>query len=386
MKKIYFTLFFLSLLLKGFSTHIVGGSLTYTYNGGSNYTVMLKLYRDCSAAAAAFPATADITVLQANGSLFNPNRNFVLNGGAITSIPQVLPPCATSPSVVPCVEQRVYTATVSLVASPGGIHLYFDTFFRNGSISNIIAPGAEGATFYAYIPCYNKNWTEDFNLANSTTTDAGLTAWTRTITGVAPLPTAQVNNGQFQIISQSSASSSSILYATQVIPISTFTNGVNLSVNISEPAGATLENSDSIKVFYSINGGAKQFFPVNGSFTNDFNADLFATATGLVGNTIQIFVRVAFGATSPNDEVYSFDMVSVYDNTFLPNSNPSFNQVPPLLFCSSNTFTLSQSATDIDGDVLVYSMYTPYDNTAPTFSDNIASIATVICIIYSVYT
>ena len=164
MKKIYFTLFFLSLLLKGFSTHIVGGSLTYTYNGGSNYTVMLKLYRDCSAAAAAFPATADITVLQANGSLFNPNRNFVLNGGAITSIPQVLPPCATSPSVVPCVEQRVYTATVSLVASPGGIHLYFDTFFRNGSINNIILPGAEGETFYAYIPCYNKIWTEDFNL------------------------------------------------------------------------------------------------------------------------------------------------------------------------------------------------------------------------------
>jgi len=377
MKKIYFTLFFLSFLLKGFSTHIVGGSLTYTYNGGSNYTVMLKLYRDCSAASAAFPATADITVLQANGSLFNPNRNFVLNGGAITSIPQVLPPCATSPSVVPCVEQRVYTATVSLVASPGGMHLYFDTGNRNGSITNIIAPGAEGETFYAYIPCYNKNWTEDFNLANATTTDAGLTAWTRTITGVAPLPTAQVNNGQFQIISQNSASSSSILYATQVIPISTFTNGVNLSVNISEPPTNTLENSDSIKVFYSINGGAKQFFPVNGSFTNDFNADLFATANGLVGNTIQIFVRVAFGAISPNDEVYNFDMVSVYDNTFLPNSNPSFNQLPPLLFCSSNTFTLSQSATDIDGDVLVYSMYTPYDNTAPTFSDNIASIATV---------
>ena len=37
------------LLLSYFSkaTHIVGGTLNYTWNGGDNYTVTLILYRDC---------------------------------------------------------------------------------------------------------------------------------------------------------------------------------------------------------------------------------------------------------------------------------------------------------------------------------------------------
>ncbi len=361
---------------KGFSSHIVGGALTYTYNGGNNYTVMLKLYRDCSGIA--FPANVAISVLQADGSLFAPSRNFTMNGGAIINIPAVLPPCATAPAVTPCVEERTYTISVNLAPAPGGMHLVYSLCCRNPSILNITLPASAGETFYAFIPCYFKTWTEDFTLADGTTSDAGPTAWTRTITGAAPAPTAAVANGSFEVTSQNNALGSKIVYATSTINISAFAAGVNLSVNYSEPAGVTLENTDSIKIYYSINGGAKVLFPVNGQRVADFNTNVFATATGLIGNTVEVFVRIAYGALSPNDEIYHFDMVTVYDNTFVPNSSPSYNALPPLFVCSTNTFALNQSATDLDGDVLVYSMYTPYnDAPAPTFTNNVAGMTPV---------
>lgn len=381
MKKLYLRLFaaFLCILVfpkAGFSSHIVGGALTYTYNGGNNYTVMLKLYRDCSGVA--FPATAPISVLQANGSLFAPSLNFTLPGGAITNVAPILPPCATSPSVVPCVEERVYTATVTLPASPGGMHLVYSVCCRNPAISNIVNPGGTGETFYAFIPCFKKLWVEDFTLPNGTTSDSGPTAWTNTVSGVAPLPTAQVNTGQFEVISQNSGSASNIVWASQAINISSFASGVNLSVNYSDPVGNTLENSDSIKVFYSLNGGPKVLFPINGQRFNDFDANIFATASGLIGNTVEIFVRIAYGALSPNDEIYRFDMVSVYNNVFLSNSSPAFNNLPPLLFCSANTFSLNHSASDIDGDSLSYTMYTPYnDAPAPTYPNNVFSVTPI---------
>lgn len=103
-KHYYYFILLLSFLvpLSVSATHIVGGSLTYTYNGGSNYTVMLKLYRDCSGAA--FPANVTIDVMMANGQAFTPSRNFTMPGGSITNITPLLPPCATSPTPMPCVE------------------------------------------------------------------------------------------------------------------------------------------------------------------------------------------------------------------------------------------------------------------------------------------
>ena len=57
-----FTFLFLVIFpFQGFSTHIVGGVITYTYNGGNNYTVSMILYRDCGAASAAYPASQAIS-------------------------------------------------------------------------------------------------------------------------------------------------------------------------------------------------------------------------------------------------------------------------------------------------------------------------------------
>ena len=43
------------------------------------------------------------------------------------------------------------------------------------------------------------------------------------------------------------------------------------------------------------------------------------------------------------------------------NSSPRFSTLPPLVICANDLFTFDQSATDPDGDSLVYSFYTPFE-------------------------
>ena len=42
------------------------------------------------------------------------------------------------------------------------------------------------------------------------------------------------------------------------------------------------------------------------------------------------------------------------------NSNPVFNELPPIILCSGQTFTVDHSAFDEDGDAIVYSLCTPH--------------------------
>ena len=46
---------------------------------------------------------------------------------------------------------------------------------------------------------------------------------------------------------------------------------------------------------------------------------------------------------------------------YLNNSSPSFNDSPPIYVCAGDDLNLDFSASDPDGDQLVYSFYTPYD-------------------------
>lgn len=65
------------------------------------------------------------------------------------------------------------------------------------------------------------------------------------------------------------------------------------------------------------------------------------------------------------------------------NSNAVFNSFPPLFLCVNQGFVIDHSASDADGDSLVYSLYAPYngDNNNgpldPSFSNNVASFTSV---------
>ncbi len=150
-KKIWYLLLFLPYLAE--ATHIVGGVLNYVYNGNNIYTITLKLYRDCGPSAAAFPNSVVIEIQGNNGAAFSPSKDLTMNKGTVTTLSANTLPCALQPNPKPCVQEGIYTKTVSLPPNTGGYHLYYQIEARNLSLTNINAScNCIGESFYAYIP------------------------------------------------------------------------------------------------------------------------------------------------------------------------------------------------------------------------------------------
>lgn len=380
-KRLQLLILTLLISIPGFvsATHIVGGTLTYVYNGGSSYTVTLKLFRDCSPSSAQFPASVTINVVGYDGASFTPSKDITMAIGPVTAIPPTLDPCAIPPSPMPCVQQAIYTTTVNnLPPNPGGYHLYFQIVARNLSLTNVNAAcNCVGESFYAYIPGTSAIWYEEFPQANGTTSDNGSTAWTTAAGATAPA-SASVNSNQFQTTGNNNSSQT---WTSQVINISGYPSGVTLRADLFETG--TMDPNDSIKVFYRLNGGPLTLFSTNGSIADDFT-NAIASQSAIVGTTVQIVIKVVYDASSPTSEVYKFDNIVVAGTSFQQNSNPVFNLFPPLFLCVGQPFIFDHSATDADGDSLVYSMYTPYDGDAgvgpldPTFPSNVATFTPIV--------
>lgn len=368
----------LILVFQGYATHIVGGSLNYVHNGGSSYTITLKLYRDCGPGTAGFPNSVNIDVLGLNGQEFSPSKDISMSLSSITPVTATLDPCAIPPSPMPCVEEGIYTKTVNnLPAVPGGYHLYFQIVARNLSIVNVnTACNCIGESFYAFIPGATPFWQEDFSISNGSTVDNGPTPWSIAYNPSAPA-TAEVNNGNFYI---QGSNNSGVTLSTGIIDISSYTTGVDLSVALSE--SGNLDNSDNISVYYALDGGAPILFSNNGSTFNDFGS-LTASDNGIIGNNLQIIVEVTYNSNSPSNEVYFINDISLSSGG-ISNSNPEFSYFPPLFLCVNQPFTFDHSAVDIDGDSLVYSFYNPYNGDNgngpldPTFSGNTANFTPVV--------
>lgn len=152
MTKIYRHLLLLiiciSVSFSAFSTHIVGGALTYEHLGGSSYKVSLRLYRDCGAGNAPFETSAYIEVRRGNGT--NPSLSFYMPRLDIVELDPPIDTCAFDPGI--CVEEAIFSKIVSLPPSASGYHLFHQTFARNNSLQNINNPGGTGEGFHTYIP------------------------------------------------------------------------------------------------------------------------------------------------------------------------------------------------------------------------------------------
>jgi hypothetical protein len=333
------------------ATHIVGGTLTYTHLGGSSYQVTLKLYRDCSGIS--LPGSVTINVRAANGDDFNPSRDINIPLTSSSFVPAFVDTCVIKPNV--CVQEGIYTKVVNNLPG-GGYHLYYNVCCRNGSLVNVNSPLTTGASFYTDIPSLPNIWLEDFSLANNTTVDAGVTAWSRTLGAPGPTNYAKVNNNLFE----ASKTNGQVVWTSQVINISGRPGGVNLNADLAE--SGTLGSTDTIQVFYKLNGGPEILFPTNGRKIDDFGS-VNASATNLVGNTVQIVVKM----NNHNANLYQLDNVMVWDNT-ITNSSPSFTNFPPIFVCNGTPLVFNNAATDSNGDSLVYSLYRPYTDASPTYA------------------
>jgi gliding motility-associated-like protein len=153
-KLLLICLLVLSLLQKGWASHITGGEMYYSLvsvNGNIyTYAVTLKLFQRCNSGRQ-FPDPAIISV-------FNKG-----NGARVTDISapksnndllQITDhgPCITNPPTV-CFEVATYNFSVQLAADPNGYVLASQVNFRIAGINNL-QPGYSniGATYTAEIP------------------------------------------------------------------------------------------------------------------------------------------------------------------------------------------------------------------------------------------
>lgn len=132
------------------AAHLVGGQITYTCNGNNNYTITLKVYRDCNSSGALLDNSAIIGIFDGvNGNLISSHS---VNRGAITQIPNSTGnPCMTAPPNL-CTEYGVYSTTLNLPPSATGYVITYQRCCRNNTISNIYTPSQYGMTITTNIP------------------------------------------------------------------------------------------------------------------------------------------------------------------------------------------------------------------------------------------
>jgi gliding motility-associated-like protein len=134
------------------ATHIVGGSMSVIYNSGINYTIEMKVLRDCINGIAEFdnPATVGIFEKASHRQM----DIFRMRNPVVKPLQIEGPNCAPIPNA--CTEMGVYSMNVQLSPliynHPGGYYLAYMRCCRNNIIVNIQDPGDASFTIYTEIP------------------------------------------------------------------------------------------------------------------------------------------------------------------------------------------------------------------------------------------
>lgn len=156
MKRILTALIFLFILTgirESRATHIVGAELYYECIDSINhvYDLTLKLYRDCENGQAPYDPVITLFIFDgATGATFN-----TISITVPPSTPEIQPEtwdaCIATPPQI-CVEEGVYSTTVTLPPNAGGYNLGWSRCCRNAAITNLANPLGEGITFLARVP------------------------------------------------------------------------------------------------------------------------------------------------------------------------------------------------------------------------------------------
>ncbi|MGH1339485.1 MAG: PKD domain-containing protein [Aureispira sp.] len=130
------------------ATHIVGGEMTYTCLGNNRYEVALTIFRDCENGNpnAYFDDPAFVGIFNARTGAYLATEQLFFSGQDDTLNLAEVNPCYTLNDDV-CIHTTTYRRQVSLGFTPDGYHLVYQRCCRNNVITNIVLPGATGATY-----------------------------------------------------------------------------------------------------------------------------------------------------------------------------------------------------------------------------------------------
>lgn len=143
------------------ATHIVGGEIYYDNLGNNNYKLHMKVYRDClnGSPFAPFEGYPDPNgnIIPAYFTVYDINGNVKLFSQFTPISKSSVPPsnnspCAPTTAGNACVEEAIYETIVNLPPLTGGYFIAYQRCCRNGTILNIVNPGAVGATYWEHIP------------------------------------------------------------------------------------------------------------------------------------------------------------------------------------------------------------------------------------------
>ncbi|MCD6011546.1 MAG: domain containing protein [Flavipsychrobacter sp.] len=153
-----------------FASHLIGGEMAYKYLGDSivsfsplvkwpKYEVTLILYQDCQTGQPE-------AILQDNPAYLGVYEaavpyKFVRADSVFFSTSVSLPPTATSPcgtvSTNTCVLKKTFVKRYTLPPSSSGYIVCYQRCCRNNSISTIVQPSNNGATYYCTLPAAINN-------------------------------------------------------------------------------------------------------------------------------------------------------------------------------------------------------------------------------------
>ncbi|PZF74179.1 PKD domain-containing protein [Taibaiella soli] len=152
-----FAILVIMLVAGGFSparaTHIVGGELTYRCLGNNQYQITINIYQDCISGDPTAIAQDDPAYICIFDGI-NPTR--ILFDSIRSAAKQLVPPnfkneCVKNPPPT-CLNKVTFTKTYTLAENVNGYRVIYQRCCRNGSIVNIVNPGAVGATYSCVIP------------------------------------------------------------------------------------------------------------------------------------------------------------------------------------------------------------------------------------------
>lgn len=132
-----------------YASHIVGGEMYYDCLGNNQYRVTIKVYRDCFSTGAGFDPQLPLSIFTGNNQFIR--QEDVPFPGSITLPITFNNPCITPPNNI-CIQESIYTRTITLPPSQSGYILSYQRCCRGPNVQNLVNPDEVGLTLISRIP------------------------------------------------------------------------------------------------------------------------------------------------------------------------------------------------------------------------------------------
>jgi gliding motility-associated-like protein len=135
------------------ASHIVGGEITYKYQGNNRYRITVDIFQDCiggqqNAIQQDDPAFLSLFYNDGSGQKI---RSDSVGGTTINVPANFSNSCVNNPPLV-CLKRIRFEFEYFLPPSPRGYIVVYQRCCRNAAIVNVVNPGNVGATYYCIIP------------------------------------------------------------------------------------------------------------------------------------------------------------------------------------------------------------------------------------------